>query len=395
MTHQPPSVRFINTYPPVTPTYENSAAAFHDLGWRPRFLILDAGYRSGQTHDLAESDCEIIYTSRWMRKQRSLLKAWYALAAAWTLLARPASAHIFLSQPPLFFIIGAWISRMRGVPYVLHVMDLYPDFLNARGFLHRDGWLYRLLDRFARSAFHHAAGTIVIGRCMRGRLIEKGVSPQRIAVQGNWAFSAVHPVETQNNPLAGRYNLAGAFVVLYAGNMGHGHDLTTLLEAARRLRHRHDIRFVFIGSGFRRRDVEACIQQGAANAMLYDYPEPNENNFALSLGDVHFVSLAEGFEGVMVPSKMFSAMAAARAILYEGAASTETALLIEEYDCGRVIPHGDADALSNTIEELAGDREKARRMGANGRAAIETRLNPSVRGREYAECVLRLARGDE
>jgi glycosyltransferase involved in cell wall biosynthesis len=157
-------------------------------------------------------------------------------------------------------------------------------------------------------------------------------------------------VPHEENPLRKELDLEEAFIILYSGNLGVSHFFDDLIEVMRRLKARDDIRFVFIGDGARRSQVHrAQTQYALDNILLLPYQPLEQLAVSLSLGDVHFVSLRNGFEGLVVPSKAYGAMAVGRPILYQGSAAGEIARMVTEHDIGAVIAEGAIERLEETI----------------------------------------------
>ena len=70
--------------------------------------------------------------------------------------------------------------------------------------------------------------------------------------------------------------------------------------------------------------------------------QPRERlDASLSLADVHLVSLKEGFEGLVVPCKLFGIMAAARPTVFIGHPDSEIGRVLAESDAGVIVRQGD------------------------------------------------------
>ena len=74
--------------------------------------------------------------------------------------------------------------------------------------------------------------------------------------------------------------------------------------------------------------------------------------------------------GLVVPSKLYGAMASARPTLFVGPDHCETADAIRRTDCGLTIRPGDTNSLVEALQRLCADPEAASRMGARGREAF-------------------------
>lgn len=364
------SVRFVNTYRPVVPLYETVAAvAGESFGWRVVACMSRGVYRSSDEVGFADETgigTELVWVPNLLRTSSIGANLFFSLLAPFRLMgAARSDLNIFLTHPPLFYVLGGALSRRRGVPYFVHLMDLYPEILAKAGWLPEQSRLYRFLAARSRRTLEQAAGIVVIGRCMKERLVAQGIDPAKIHFVPTWPSTGVYPVEHSQNRFRQRHGLQGKFVVMYSGNMGLLHELDTLLAAADSLAGHDEIQFVFVGNGRRRGLVQAALDRGAGNITLLDYQSDGEElAHSLSAADVHFVSLRAGCEGLVVPSKFSGAMAAGRPVIYEGAAAGEVARVIRSSGCGAVVEPGDAAALRAAILSLHTDQDQRERAGA-------------------------------
>jgi glycosyltransferase involved in cell wall biosynthesis len=207
--------------------------------------------------------------------------------------------------------------------------------------------------------------------------MDKGIDERRLAHIGVWSDSQeVTPLPRATNPYRTEWGLDDAFVVMYAGNFGLGHDVVTMCEAAYKLRDRTDIRFVFVGGGKRKAEVDDYVRRhNLDTAVIRDYEPREKLDALLSLGDLHLASLSAPVLGIMVPCKLFGIMAAERPAVFIGPGESELARVLVENDCGFVVPCGDSDQLVAIIEKCAADAANCRAMGARARAALSRVYN--------------------
>jgi glycosyltransferase involved in cell wall biosynthesis len=367
-------VRIFNTYEPVISLVRDLAPALSDAGLATDLVISKSEYRLGRA---GLADCLSAVGGRVIkmpsggaktnsRLGKLFVSLSYALGASvYSLFARNPAANVFLTQPPLFFGWARALKLFRGQPYVVVLMDMYPDAAIANGAIREGSVLARVLGRIARMGFAGAGKIVVIGRCMQDRVIRLGIGAARVQCIPNWADEArIYPVRETANALRKELGVDGQFVVLYSGNMGVGHRFADVLEVARRVRSDPDIRFVFIGGGARRGEIEGYIERHRLeNVLLRDFVTSDRMAEAQSLGDVHFVTLREEFEGIMVPSKVYGALAAGRPIIYQGSGRAEIARMISEEDVGAVVREGDVDHLHKVIVGYSRNRKEATRQG--------------------------------
>lgn len=380
-------ILFVNTFEPVVPLYRDVFPFLEESGAQPVALVSTCQYR-GDAGIYRYPDGASVWVPRGLRGRRRWCAIFYYLIAPFHLLLCPAGTRIvFLSQPPLFYVVGALIARWRGNRYYLHVMDLYPDLLSQLGVL-GGGLLSRLINRASDKAFARAEKVITIGRCMRSVVQTKGVADEKLLVIENWAANDLRFDSAGREQFRKRHGLDGKLVVMYAGNMGRFHSFDTILAVANRMRDRSDIAFVFVGQGVRRVEIEKAIASGANNVLLMGHQPGDMLPPVLSAGDIHFVSLRRGFEGLMVPSKFYGVLAMGRPVIYEGNEVGEVARVIAEERCGEVIDPGDVAALVDAVLGYLEDGSKVAEQGGRARQAYDTRFHPDVLARRYARAIL-------
>lgn len=297
----------------------------------------------------------------------------YVLALGRLLTMERPDVVVCFTTPPFVGLAGIVCRCFRGSRAVLWEMDLYPEVPIAFGLLRPRGVAARLLKRVHRWLLRQSDATVVLGRCMLDRVLEAGAREERTVVIPVWADEVgVRSVPHGENPVRRDWGLGDELCVMYSGNLGLGHDAATICEAMDRLKSRADIRFVFVGSGKRRAEVEAFIKERVPGTASYrDYVPREQLALSLSAGDVHLISLREDMTGLIVPSKLYGIMAAGRAAIFVGSPMSEIGRVVEESGCGLVVRPGDGEGLARAIERLAADPALALEMGRRGRAAFE------------------------
>jgi len=314
---------------------------------------------------------------RWPRRISRLWThgAYATLSALGSMAGGRADLNVFLTQPPLFNSWGRVLGTLRRQPYCCILMDLYPWVLIEAGLLADGGLPAAALQRLATGTLRGARAVVVIGRCMAERVAALGVAAERIHLARNWADpQVVRPLARADNALRHELGLADRFVVMYSGNLGVSHYFDDLMAVAERLREHPEIVFLIAGEGARRAAVEGAVaQRRLGNVVLTGYQNYARLGESLSVGDVHFVSLRQGFEGLVVPSKAYGVLAAGRPIVYQGARQGEIARMIEEEKIGHVVEQGNADALHDALLNGWRDEGWRRQAGERARALAEGR----------------------
>ena len=269
-----------------------------------------------------------------------------------------------LTTPPLLPLLGTLLKTVRGTRHVIWEMDMYPDVATDLGYFARGGTLDRIVGWLADLARHRADRIIALGDCMRARLLARGIPAERIAVAHNWADgSAIVPLD--------RVGSATELVLLYSGNLGLAHDLSTILAAMTTLADDARFRFLFVGSGGRRAELAAAAaQRELAQVELRPYVERASLSESLAAGDIGLVTQRAECCGSVVPSKVYGLLAAGRPVLYIGPAAATPALLIEQFGCGWHVPVGEPERLVALLRHLADHRDEVRDAGIRARRVL-------------------------
>ena len=298
--------------------------------------------------------------------------SFYAAAAARVFTLPRFDLAITLTTPPLIGLVGMLLRKLRRTRHVVWSMDLHPECSVALGRMSAGNPIVSALRALSDAVYKDADKVVVLGPYMADRVAAKGVRPDRLATIPVWSRrDEVYPLDRRGHPLREELGLVDKFVAMYSGNLGLAHAFDEFLEAARRLRDRDDLVFLFVGEGPRLAEVrEAKRREGLNNVRLLDY-FPRDRLFAsLSLADAHLISLRSPMTGLVVPGKLYGAMASGRPTLFLGPEHCETADAIREAGCGATVRTGDVDGLVEALSALADDPERARLEGERARSAF-------------------------
>jgi colanic acid biosynthesis glycosyl transferase WcaI len=209
---------------------------------------------------------------------------------------------------------------------------------------------------------------ISIGETMSTRLVAKGAPPERVVVIPNWVDTEEITPQPRDNPWAREHGLVDHFVVMHSGNVGHAQGIETLVRAAALLRDLDRLEVVVIGFGPRHAAVmELAASVGAPNVRFLPYQPRERLPELLASADVHYLGLAEGLAGYVVPSRLNGILAAGRPVLVAADANSESAQVVAEARCGLRIPPGDSVALADGVRRLVAGEVDLASAGAAGR----------------------------
>jgi colanic acid biosynthesis glycosyl transferase WcaI len=306
-------------------------------------------------------------------------------AACFLCLARVARRDdvvVAKTDPPLLSVTAFAAAMLKRSRLVNWLQDLFPEVAER---LAGNGRVSRALAplKWVRNlSLRHADENVVIGDRMRDVLVNDArVPPAKVSVVHNWIDGTViMPMQRHENPLRKEWALGDRFVVGYAGNLGRVHALDALIETAFIVKDDPDIVFVLIGEGYQRQRLEAeCSRRGLFNILFKPYLPRERLRSGLTLPDVHLVSLSPAMEGLVVPSKIYGAMAAGVPVVFIGDNDGEVAKMLQEQPAaGYVVGVDAADHLASVITHLARTPADRASMGAAARQRFTSRFDRSI-----------------
>lgn len=294
------------------------------------------------------------------------------------LFARRVDAIFFSTSPPLIGVVAAIIHIVRDIPIAYWAMDLNPDQLIALNKISPQGLAAEFLEGIHRFILRESALVIALDRFMAERLRSRINLPGQLLVLPPWSHEEQMrlPLVGEANLFRRRHDLNEKFVVMYSGNHSPSNPLTTLLDAAVRLRGESEIVFLFVGGGSGKREVDRYLaDHQLPNVISLPYQPLSDVGDSLSAADVHVVALGETMVGIVHPCKVYGAMTVARPILYLGPRNSHIGDLLASDRIGMHVSHGDVSGAVAAILHLKEQGAPAlRAMGLSARRLLRDRL---------------------
>lgn len=306
--------------------------------------------------------------SHW-RRALSYLSLYPALL--WRALRLPrADVVVTLTDPPLLLVLGVVVKTLKGSRHIHWAQDIYPELAEEMDVLSKGGKLAGLLRWVSSACLRHADGIVAVGRCMKSRLVGRGLDAAKIEVIPNWG----HGDDPDKggalaDPFRTEHGLADRFVIMYSGNLGLAHPFEAILDAAELLQVSHPrALFLFVGSGPRLPWVrDQVARRGLANVRFLPFQPRARLAHSLAAADVHLASMLNELCGLVVPSKVYGVMSSGRPCVFLGPEESEVAQFILQNGCGSVLPRATGARLASCLGQWADDatlmRETRARVG--------------------------------
>lgn len=284
------------------------------------------------------------------------------------ILARGQYDLLYASSPPLFVGAAALaIKKLRRIPFVFEVRDLWPESAVALGELNNRTALV-WATRLEEACYRQAGRIVVVTSGIQQRLLNRGISPEKLILIPNGANTDLFRFDsTERQRKRAELKLGDAFVAIYAGIHGVAQGLETIVEAARILQDKAGIHFLLVGDGPKKNEIAHLVGQYGLNNLTLLPEQPRDAIPAfISAADVALIPLRnlELFKSAL-PSKMFDAWACQRPVLLS--VEGEARQIMDRAGGGVFVPPEDPQALAQTILEMRDTPDVRKKMGLAGR----------------------------
>lgn len=287
------------------------------------------------------------------------------VALIYLLIRRARPDVIYAYHPPLTVGLAATVvGRVRRVPFIADVQDLWPDTLRATGLVSRPSVL-RNVGRGCDFVYRAADRIVVLSPGLKRLLMDRGVPEPRLEVIYNWCDeAALAPDEGEAH-----MSIPGAdrFKIVFAGNLGSAQGLDSVLDAAEIVaRSNPHVQFIFVGEGLEKDRLVASARERRLKTVVFLPRMPmREIGGVLRSADVLLVHLlSDPLFTVTIPSKTQAYMSIGRPILM--AVTGDAADVVAQARCGITADAGSPESISRAALSLS-------RMSANDLAEMGRR----------------------
>ncbi len=302
-----------------------------------------------------------------------------------SMLARP-DVVIGTSPQLLVGLTAWWLSRVKRVPFILEIRDLWPESIFASGIGGKQSLLYSTLQKLAAFLYRTSDHIVVVTPAFKRELVSQWkVNPEKISVVQNGVETDLFAPESDGTDWKSDLVLLGKFVVSFIGTIGAAHGLGVVLEAAARLEQTEpNIVFLFVGEGAEKdRLIQAARERKLGNVRFISQQPREKIAAVIRASDVCLVVLrkADIFQTV-IPTKMLEFLSCGRPVIL--GVDGQARELLEEARAGIYVEPENTTVLVSAIKQLYNNHELRQTLGRNGRQYAVNKLSRKRTAKEYS-----------
>lgn len=300
-------------------------------------------------------------------------------ASLYVLTHRIETDRIFCFETsPVFQMYPALLLKKRTEASAsIWIQDLWPESVAAASNL-KNGFIMNLLLKLVKGIYRRTDILFVQSPAFYESVLDKGNFNDKLVYVPNWAEDVFMKKSCSSKKY--EHLMPNGFKVMFAGNIGAAQDFASIIQAAALTRHIPEIKWVIVGDGRMKADVEQKVKSLKLNEtflFLGRFPVEEMPDF-FALADTMLVSLKEEYIfSLTIPSKVQAYMASGKPIvtMLSGIGNK----ILKEADCGLTAESGDFKTLAENVIAMYRKTEEERlQLGMNGQTYYKVHFQKKV-----------------
>jgi len=324
----------------------------------------------------------------------------FGITSTLQLIQGPVPDVVYMNTWPLF---AQWINTYalsrRGIPVICAVKDLYPESFFADEQGSQKKAVMSLARAIDKQVYLQSALVVPLNPIMAEHINStRSISAEKVRVVYDWVdTSGVGKNQPKWNNFRKQHGFsAELFLAMYVGSMTRSAGLKLYVEAAERLRHRHDICILLVGDGAMRKEIELLIHQKGLENIKVIYPlKPEDVPEVQAAADVLMLSLLAGAADHALPSKLIYYMLSQRPIIASVNNDGPPGRIIREAKCGYVVRQGSPQDLADQLEKVADNRSSLQQLGENASRYVEEHFSKEIVLPRFCDLIEKVGRRRE
>ena len=295
---------------------------------------------------------------------------------------------VVVTSPPLFVgFSGYIISRLKRIPLVFEVRDLWPESAIDTGVL-TNKWIIKMAFWFEKFIYKKAKLINVLTPAFYNTLKDnKKVSERKIIMIPNASDFTLSEDLLQHfdrETFRKEMHLDRRFVITYVGAHGVANHLQQVLEASKKLEDTN-VLFLLIGQGMEKEKLKKmALEMKVGNVRFID-PVPKKEVFKYILASEMGASILKKVDAfkTVYSNKTFDYMSCKKPVLM--AIDGVSRQLVEDADCGIYIEPENIEEYDRCIRAYINNVERLQKEGNNGYEYAKRHFDRNVLARKYLD----------
>lgn len=296
---------------------------------------------------------------------------------------------VHLTSPFFIGVCAKKLSKRQKIPMIFWTLDLWPESLiSAGGF--KNKFLIKNQTKMVSKVYDQCSKILIGSKGFEKSICKKGDFKDKLVYFPNWAEDVKGEIPpdfdiNKVEPFASKKE--NDFILLFAGNLGEAQNLDAIIEAAYLLKNENRIKFVFVGDGRRKKNLENIVKEKSLHNTVFftgRFPITTMPIF-MQNSDVLLFSLKdEPCFNLTVPSKVQFYMAQGKPVL--SMINGDGADLVKEATCGFSVNAGDYTTFSKAILTMSKmTKSELVELGHNGKKFYENNFKKQQRIEQLCE----------
>ncbi len=323
--------------------------------------------------------CNVTSSNRFSSFKRSMGYLWFAFLATIAAISVRKPDLIFATSTPLTVGIPGYVAaKLKAVPFVFEVRDIWPESFIRSGWVTGKELSIRLMARLEVFLYNHAVKILLVSPGFEKRLIERGFPAEKMKTVLLGADGAVFQNVKPDERFLEKHNLKGKTIAIFTGAHGKSNGLYYVLDAAECSRGRPDIAYVMIGDGYEKQNLIRAARHRLLDNVVFANPVPKDDLPGI-LAVCHIGLMILRYIGEprpVTPNKIFDYMFMAMPSLvnFEGSAID----MVRTDGSGLYVDPTKPQDLADKVTMLADNPQLRAELGDHGQKAAWKRYDRTI-----------------
>ncbi len=303
---------------------------------------------------------------------------------------------IIITSPSIFVGISAiLLSKIKRIPFLLEVRDLWPESAVATGVLHNK-FLLNVLYWLEYRLYKYSKKIVVLTPAFKENIENR--FPEfvgKIEIITNGADFSIMNGNNKAKEIRERYHWKYKKVFAYFGAHGLANDLMQVVEVANKMKENKNIHFVLIGDGMQKKMLQdKANEYNLDNLQFIDSVPKNEVVDYINASDICMAILkkTDTFKTVY-PNKVFDYMSCKKPVLVTIDGITRK--LIEESNCGLYSEPENLKDFEETIYKYSKmNDQELEKFGKSGFNYVKKNFDRERLAEKYIDVIKKVLEND-